>query len=1197
VGCTDDSCNESSDSCDNTPDDAACDDGLYCNGAETCDPLLDCQAGSDPCPGQVCDEVGDQCADCTGNPDCDDGLFCNGAERCVVGTCQPGTTVDCDDGVGCTTDSCNEGTDSCDNIPEDALCDNGLFCDGAETCDPAHDCQPGTAVDCDDGVGCTDDSCNESSDSCDNIPNDALCDNGLYCDGAETCHATLDCQAGTAVDCNDGVTCTVDSCNEGTDSCDNVANDASCDDGLYCNGAETCDPVLDCQPGADPCPGQGCNEDTDACEAVECIDNEDCDDGSDCTVDTCADSVCYNECPSTVSSYPYSEGFESGWGDWVNVTGDDMDWTRRSGSTPSSSTGPSGAHGGSYYVYTEASSPNYPNKTAILESPCFDLVATSDAQLTFWYHMYGSAMGTLNVEVSENCVTWTNVWSLFGNQGNAWYEANVDLTAYSGTTITIRFRGVTGSSYTSDMSVDDISLDVTPAAPCDYDSDCDDGLFCNGAETCVDSLCQAGSYPCPGQVCNEDTDTCEATECLIDGDCDDGNECTVDTCVAYVCVNECPSEVTSYPYAEGFESGWGDWVNAAGDDMDWTLRSGSTPSSSTGPSGAHSGSYYVYTESSSPNYPNKTAILEGPCFDLIVASDVQLTFWYHMYGTAMGTLNAEVSEDCVTWNNVWSLSGNQGNAWYEANVDLTSYTGTTIVVRFRGVTGSSYTSDMSVDDISLTATVGPQCDYDWECDDGLYCNGAETCVGQVCQDGTAVDCNDGVACTDDSCNEGSDSCDNVANDANCDNGLYCDGAEWCDAFSDCQLGTAVDCDDGVGCTDDSCNEGTDSCDNTPNDAYCDNGLYCDGAETCDLMFDCQPGTAVDCDDGVGCTDDSCNEGTDSCDNVANDAYCPDDGLYCNGAEYCEAVQDCVSTGDPCDAGEVCDEGNDECVPGEAAKLEAGSVTVGGGGVTVTLVNNYVSPVVVCSVQYDNNTTPVVTRVTNVGSTSFDVYLQNPSGGGVSAENVSYLVVEEGTWTVDGVRLEAQTYLSTVTDENNSWVGEAQTYGQAYTNPVVLGQVMTDNDPLWSVFWCQGSARGNPPSASALRTGKTVCEDTVVARADETIGFIVFEAGHGTIGGVEFEALVGADTVQGVTNSPPYMYTFATSFASAPTVAVTTMAGVNGGNGGWAYSYGSTLATSTTLYLAIDEDQIADSERSHITEQVGYVVFEWAVVYP
>jgi hypothetical protein len=131
---------------------------------------------------------------------------------------------------------------------------------------------------------------------------------------------------------------------------------------------------------------------------------------------------------------------------------------------------------------------------------------------------------------------------------------------------------------------------------------------------------------------------------------------------------------------------------------------------------------------------------------------------------------------------------------------------------------------------------------------------------------------------------------------------------------DCQGGAAPNCDDGVGCTDDSCNEGTDSCDNAPNDSLCDDGAFCNGAETCHATLDCQGGTAVDCDDGVGCTDDSCNEGTDSCDNIANDANCPDDGLFCNGTESCDPALDCVSSGDPCTGGDVCNEATDTCDP-------------------------------------------------------------------------------------------------------------------------------------------------------------------------------------------------------------------------------------------------------------------------------------------
>ena len=280
----------------------------------------------------------------------------------------------------------------------------------------------------------------------------------------------------------------------------------------------------------------------------------------------------------------------------------------------------------------------------------------------------------------------------------------------------------------------------------------------------------------------------------------------------------------------------------------------------------------------------------------------------------------------------------------------------------------------------------------------------------------------------------------------------------------------------------------------------------------------------------------------------------------------------------------------------AARLESGTFTVDGDYVTVNLTNTYTRPVVVCSVYYSKNTTPVVTRVSNVTSTSFDARLQNPSGGAVETDTVSYLVVEEGTWDIDGVKLEAQTYVSSLTDEKNSWVGDVQSLGQSYTTPVIIGQVMSENDPDWSVFWCQGSSRTNSPSATALKTGKTVGEDTDTTRADETIGFIVFEAGHGAIGGVEFEASVGIGSVQGVTDSPPFAYKFDTAFDSVPQIVLSSIAGMKGYNGAWAYIYGPTIASATNLYLSVDEDQIGDAERSHIGEQIGYVVFKKPVVY-
>ena len=434
---------------------------------------------------------------------------------------------------------------------------------------------------------------------------------------------------------------------------------------------------------------------------------------------------------------------------------------------------------------------------------------------------------------------------------------------------------------------------------------------------------------------------------------------------------------------------------------------------------------------------------------------------------------------------------------------------------------------------SQSDACAPECNVDPDCEDGLFCNGAETCVAGACQAGSNP-------CPGQSCDEDLDTCGPCQVDADCDDGLFCNGDETCDAGT-CQDGSAPNCDDGVACTVDSCNGASDSCDNVTNDALCDNGLFCDGSETCSAVLGCQAGVSVDCDDGVGCTADSCNEASDSCNNVTNDGLC-DNGVFCDGSETCDAVLDCQAPVDVACPGQSCDEDGDTCFG--VALLEWGSVSVGGTAVTVDLTNIYVSPpVVVTTLQYANSTKPTVTRVSNVTTTSFDVRLQNPSGGSVVTENVSYLVVEEGTWTVDGYPVEAQIYTSTVTDENNSWVGEVQSYKLSYTNPVVLGQVLSENDADFSVFWDQGSVREDPPSAAALTTGKTVGEDSDVTRSDETVGFIVFEAGHGTIGGVAFEAALGADTVEGVGNLPPYIYTFNTPFAGAPSIALLTMAGV------------------------------------------------------
>ncbi len=268
--------------------------------------------------------------------------------------------------------------------------------------------------------------------------------------------------------------------------------------------------------------------------------------------------------------------------------------------------------------------------------------------------------------------------------------------------------------------------------------------------------------------------------------------------------------------------------------------------------------------------------------------------------------------------------------------------------------------------------------------------------------------------------------------------------------------------------------------------------------------------------------------------------------------------------------------------------------VDGTWAVVSLDNSYTSPVVVAAVVYANNTAPVVVRVQNVTATSFEVKLQNPSDGAVAADDVHYLVIEEGKWALpDGTKIEAARVSSDGTNAYGSWASsamEAYPYQQTYTSPVVLGQVMSANDARWSAFWTNNGSQKSPPTSSAAYVGKEVAEDTVTARATEMLGVVVIETGSGSVDGVPYQSFLGADSVRGVDNGPPFSYGLS-GFSAAPQVGIVTQAAMDGGNGGWAMLYGASPLSASSIDLVIDEDQIKDTERKHTTEQVGVLVFE------
>ncbi len=186
---------------------------------------------------------------------------------------------DCDDGVDCTIDECT--VDGCTNTPDDALC----TASAGGTCDAKNGCQYPT---------CDSETC--SAGSCQT----ATCENGV-CVRQSLCAADQVCCAGECVPmgCDDGLDCTTDSCGANgcehtaddsacdddnvctTDSCDvsagcvNDANTEPCDDGVFCNGPDTCANESCSSHAGDPCPGQSqCDENQGICSG--CAGDGDC---------------------------------------------------------------------------------------------------------------------------------------------------------------------------------------------------------------------------------------------------------------------------------------------------------------------------------------------------------------------------------------------------------------------------------------------------------------------------------------------------------------------------------------------------------------------------------------------------------------------------------------------------------------------------------------------------------------------------------------------------------------------------------------------------------------------------------------------------------------------------------------------------------------------------------------------------------
>lgn len=166
----------------------------------------------------------------------------------------------------------------------------------------------------------------------------------------------------------------------------------------------------------------------------------------------------YTSCGFSVA--PTIENFDIGFSpcwsqDQIN---DDFDWTLNDGDTPSGGTGPDDDVSiGGNYMYTEASNPRNDGDFAIMYTEQIDLSTLSNPQLNFFYHMYGSAIGELQIDMYDGN-SYINIFNIVGDQGDLWIEENIVLNS-SSNIVSFRITGILGEDANGDTWPGDIAVD------------------------------------------------------------------------------------------------------------------------------------------------------------------------------------------------------------------------------------------------------------------------------------------------------------------------------------------------------------------------------------------------------------------------------------------------------------------------------------------------------------------------------------------------------------------------------------------------------------------------------------------------------------------------------------------------------------------------------------------------------------------
>ncbi|WP_162182441.1 fibronectin type III domain-containing protein [Lacinutrix jangbogonensis] len=418
------------------------------------------------------------------------------------------------------------------------------------------------------------------------------------------------------------------------------------------------------------------------------------------------------------------------WSSSPNNTNNAYRWdiVGNGGNTPSPDTGPNSANSGLKYFYTEASG-YATGDVAELYSPIIDISSLTVPQLSFYYHMYGVDMGSLHVDVLNNGVWTNNLLILSGQQQNsssaAWIEQTLILNGFTGE-VQIRFRGIRGNNFRSDMSIDDIRIIDSPTCP-----DPSNLQVSNISSTTADLSWLAGNTETQWQVEHGLTGFVQGTGILTQtglntnypltgltpsstydvyfrANCEPNPGADDSSWIGPIAFNTLCGVIVA-PFYEDFSTFTTPncWQESGSESWNYNTFA-DYQAANAGDHTSGGGTNYAWINGSTPNGPGQISNLRTMAIDVSPLAEPVLKFSIYSYNTddfQYNTLNVIVHNGTGASQNVLQLQGSTGG-WMDYIIDLTTITSSSNIIEIEftieeNSPADPYFNDILIDDISV----------------------------------------------------------------------------------------------------------------------------------------------------------------------------------------------------------------------------------------------------------------------------------------------------------------------------------------------------------------------------------------------------------------------------------------------------------------------------------------------------------------